>query len=312
MGSISVIIVSWNARDYLAKCLSSLSATGGSLIQEIIVVDNASTDGSPAMVAQCFPDARLVCAGENLGFARANNLGATFASGRYLALVNSDVVVHPDCLQRLTELLESDPSVGLAGPRVFGRDQKLQITRSQFPTVWNTACHFLGLDRIFPGRRFFAGFDGRPEDHEHRADAEVLSGCFWLIRRRAFDLIGGLDERFFFYAEDVDWCKRCKDAGWKAVYLPEATATHFGGGSSANAPVRYSIQMLRANLAYWEKHHGRSGRLAYLVLAFMQHSLRLLARCARRLVGRDADEAGRRQLAKHWACVRWIITGKES
>jgi len=310
MSKISVIIVSWNARGYLRDCLASIRETGGGLVKEVIVVDNASTDGSPDMVAEQFSETTLIRSGENLGFARGNNLGIKRASGTILALINSDVVVHPGCFQKLAAFLDSNPKVALAGPKVIGRDGRPQLTCGRLPTVWNTVCQFLALGRIFPRWRWFDGFEMRHWDPDRPANVEVLSGCFWLARGEAVKEVGGLDERFFFYAEDVDWCKRFGDAGWKIAFAPEATATHFGGGSSGNAPLRYSIEILRANLLYWKKHHGSLGRGAYYVLALTWHSLRFAVRALLKLVGMAKGDETQLRLKEHLACVRWLLTGR--
>ena len=241
MGQISVVVVSWNAREYLRNCLASIKETRGSVVREVIVVDNASRDGSPDMVAAEFPEVILVRSMENLGFARANNLGMRHSTGSLFALVNSDVIVHRDCFQRLAAFLANHLEVGLAGPRVFGRDGGVQSTCGRLPTIWNTICEFLLLYKLFPRWSAFSGFQERHLDGQKHQPVEVLSGCFWMAGRTAVAEVGGLDERFFFYSEDLDWCKRFKNAGWKLMFVPEATATHFGGASSSNAPLRYSI-----------------------------------------------------------------------
>jgi hypothetical protein len=306
---ISVIIVSWNARRHLENCLNSLRANGGSAIGEVLVVDNASADGSAEMVEKLFPEVTLIRANENLGFARANNLGIQRARGDLLALINSDVVVHPGCFDRLARYMETHPEVGLVGPKVIGGDGQVQFTCNVIPTYWNLCCRAFALDRLFPRSRWFSGLEMRHWDYEQEGAVGALSGCFWLARRAAVEQVGGLDERFFFYAEDVDWCKRFRDAGWKVMYYPGVSVTHFGGGSSANAPVRYSIEMLRANLRYWEKHHGRSGRCGYFLFGLTYHGLRLLGRTLRRSFrwhrGPDA------KLQEHAACLRWLLTGAE-
>jgi hypothetical protein len=310
MSELSVIIVSWNAHDYLRDCLVSIRETGGLLVREVIVVDNGSTDGSREMVAAKFPEATLIHSLENLGFARANNLGIKRASGRWLALVNSDVVVHADCFRRLVGFLESRPEVGLVGPKVLGRDGLLQRTCRRLPTIWNTLCRALALDSLFSCSPFFSGREMRHWSHDNQAEVETLSGCFWVARRQAVEEVGGLDERFFFYAEDVDWCKRFWDAGWKVMFVPEATATHFGGGSSANAPLRYSIQMLRANLDYWRKHRGLPGLAAFYVLTVIHHSLRLILRGLKVVFGTDLGGETADKLKRSQACLRWLLTAK--
>ncbi|HXT42299.1 MAG TPA: glycosyltransferase family 2 protein [Candidatus Angelobacter sp.] len=310
MHHISVIIVSWNAREHLRNCLRSIRKTGDPLVREVIVVDNASTDGSPEMVEEQFPDATLIKAEKNLGFARANNLGIQRASGSLLALVNSDVIVHRDCFERLTRFLESHPDVGLVGPRVVGGDGRLQLTCGRLPTVWNTACRFLALDRILARWSWFSGFEMRHFDHNSCAEVEVLSGCFWLARRDAVKIVGGLDEGFFFYAEDLDWCKRFRSAGWKIMFVAEASATHFGGGSSSNSPSRFNIEMMRGNLIYWRKHHGVIGRSLYFLLSMMRHSVRLVAHGLLRFVLRDSRGESALKLKEDLICLRWLLTGK--
>jgi len=307
MKGISVIIVSWNTRELLKGCLDSIRASGGPLVQEVIVVDNASSDGSPEMVAEQFPDVKVIRSEENLGFARANNLGLERARGSWLALVNSDVLVHPGCFQRLVDYLAGHTEAGLVGPAVIGGDGRLQPTSRRLPTIRDTACRSLALDNIVPRWPLFGGQTSRHQDSARPTEVEVLSGCFWVARREAVAQVGGLDERFFFYAEDIDWCKRFGDAGWKVIYVPEATATHFGGGSSARAPLRYSIEMLRANFAYWRKYRGAPGVVMFFLLSVLHHLVRLLLRGTQTVFGGDSDSGYK--FRRSLVCLRWLLTG---
>jgi len=274
------------------------------------VVDNASTDSSPEMVAKEFPEVKLIQSNENLGFARANNLGMRYASGSMLAFVNSDVIVRPGCLQNLAAFLESRPEVGLAGPKVFGADGYLQYTCGQLPTIWNTTCRYMALDRALSRWSLFSGAYMRHWEYDSHAEVGWLVGCFWLVRRTAVDQVGGLDERFFFYAEDVDWCKRFWDAGWKVVFVPEGTATHFGGGSSANAPLRYSAEKLKSNLMYWRKHYGSVGWSVCYLLAMVGHCFRFVVRGLFRIVGFAGGAENRLKLNEDLVCLKWLLTGK--
>lgn len=310
MTEISIIIVSWNAKEYLRECLNSIHKTCRELSVEVIVVDNASGDGSASMVAAEFPGVRLVCARENLGFARANNLGMKQAAGDYYALLNSDVVVHPRCLQILSSFLESHPNVGLLGPAIVGKDETLQPTCRRLPTVWNTVCRTLALDRIWGWWPWFSEREGREVNREQPREVEVVSGCFWLVRRKAVAEVGGLDERFFFYAEDVDWCKRFWESGWKVMYVPDAVATHFGGGSSNNAPFLYSIELLRAGLSYWEKHYGRLGQIFFYSMVVVHHASRLFLRGLNQLASKRATAENFSKFRRSFFCLRWLLTGK--
>lgn len=275
------------------------------------MVDNSSSDGSAEMVVTDFPEVKLIHSGGNLGFAKANNIGIKSAKGKYLALVNSDVVVHPECFQNLIRFMGSHPDAGLIGPHVIGRDGKLQRTCRLLPSIWNTSCESFGLDTLFSRHSLFSGREMRHWKHDETVEVEVLSGCFWLARRDAVEKIGGLDERFFFYAEDVDWCKRFRDAGFKMWYVMDATATHFGGGSSSNAPLRYSVEMLRANLKYWEKYAGIPGQIVYHILSVFYHGLRFILRGLIHLIGGGKSEDFQYRYRENQACLRWLLTGKE-
>ena len=256
---VSVIIVSWNASDYLLRCLQSLSRDVCRFPVEIIVVDNASSDGSVERVEELFPEVRLIRNSENLGFARASNLGVAVSRGRYLCFINSDVEVRNDCVTRLVTFCEGNPEVGMVGPGIIGRDGRPQTSCRTFPTLWNTACRAFALDKCFP---HVPVFDVCPRSRlppEAPRTVDVLSGCFWLVRKDALGTVGMLDESFFMYGEDVDWCKRFRTAGWKIVFFPGAEAIHHGGASSANAPLRFYIEKQKADLRYWAKHHSASG-----------------------------------------------------
>jgi GT2 family glycosyltransferase len=311
MHTISIIIVSWNAREHLGACLESIRASAPCRLAEIIVVDNASTDGSADWVEQHAPEATLIRAGANIGFASANNLAMRKASGSLFALVNSDARVHPGCLEILADHLEQHADAGMAGPRVTGGDGLLQRSCRRFPGVWNTLCRALAFDRALGGRGIFAGYEVPPERHRQLHNAEVLSGCFLLVRRAAVEQVGGLDERFFFYGEDIDWCRRFRDAGWKLAYVPAATATHFGGGSTSKAPLRYSVEILRATLLYWRKHHGRLGKAICHGLLIVHHGVRLLLRAGLNALGLLRSSQSRYKLEEDAVCLRWLCFGTE-
>ncbi len=308
---VSVIIVSWNARHYLEMCLKSIADAAPACVSEVIVVDNASADGSAELVERSFPQCKLIRAGANLGFAQANNLAMTQATGRWFALVNSDALVHPGCLEALVGHLENHPRVGLVGPRVIGGDGHLQRTCRKLPGGWNTLCRAMALDRLLPSSSVFGGYEVPASRHEQPHQPEVLSGCFCIARRSAVDEVGGLDESYFFYGEDIDWCKRFANAGWAIAFLPHATATHFGGGSTSKAPLRFSIEILRATLRYWRKHHGRGGQAICFFLLLLHHGLRFAMRGAKRAIGFGQSAEAQGKLDEDLACLRWLVFGTE-
>ncbi len=218
---ISVVILSWNDKPYLEICLQSLRDAAPSRPMEIIVVDNASSDGSPEMVEALFPEVRLIRNTENLGFPKGNNVGIKASRGKYVFLLNSDIKIFAGCLDTLADYMDLNPKVGMVGPRILNRDLTHQSSCRRFPTLWNNFCTTSGLATVFTGSKLFSGEHMIYFKGDRLIDAEVLVGCFWTVRREAVDQFGLLDEGFFMFAEDLDWCKRFWAAGWRIVFCPE-------------------------------------------------------------------------------------------
>jgi GT2 family glycosyltransferase len=273
---LSIIIVNWNTRDLLRQCLQSIIDTTRRTRFEVWVVDNGSTDGSPEMVAQEFPQVHLVRNDANLGFAKANNIAIQKSRGRYVCLINSDVQVLGGCLDRLFEYLEQNPKTALAGPRLLNPDRSLQISCYGFPAVWNTLCHSFGLDQLFPRSNRLGGLYRKYWPYDRVRPVEVISGSFCMVRRAAIEQVGLLDENFFMYMEDFDWCKRFYDADWQIGYFPPAQAIHFGGGSSTKGTEKYWIERNRSVLLYWQKHHGWLGKAYAAGMIFVRQLLRTI------------------------------------
>jgi hypothetical protein len=271
---ISVVIVGWNARPYLELCLQSLANQPPHRSMEIIVVDNASSDGSAEMIEARFPQVKLIRSSENLGFAKGNNVAIRQCRGRYIALVNPDVIVFPGCLDSLAEFLDQNPKVGNVGPRVLNPDRTLQSSCRRFPTLWNNFCSATGLAGRFKNSRFFAGEHMFYFPHDRTLAVDILVGCFSMIRRETFDAVGLLDENLFMYGDDVDWCRRCWKAGWQVVFYPGAEAIHDRGKITAPYPVRFAVAQQRSVIYYWTKHHSLIGVLAVRGIMLSRHLLR--------------------------------------
>lgn len=305
---VSVIIVSWNARDYLKQCLESLTPVVCRYPMEIIVVDNASTDGSPEMVKSAFPHVRLIRSSANLGFARGNNLGIQSSHGRYLCLINSDVKVLSDCISRLVGFCEQHPEVGMVGPRLTGGNGKLQRSCRGFPTLWNMLCRALALDTIFPRCKLFTGYSLSYWSQDDTRAVDILTGCFWLIRRQTLPRVGLLDESFFMYGEDMDWCKRFWENGSSLAFVSSAEAIHYGGGSSVNAPVRFFIEKQRADLQYWNKHHSRIATGCYFLVSCLHLLLRVIGYSFALLIPRGARLTYQYKIKRSLACLKWLFS----
>lgn len=306
---MSVVIVGWNARRYLELCLESLAGAPPRRSMEVLVVDNASSDGSAEMIETRFPWVKLIKSPENLGFAKGNNLAIRQCEGRYIALVNPDVIVFPGCLDALADFLDQNPRVGNVGPRVFEPDMSMQSTCRRFPTLWNNFCSATGLATRFKNSRFFAGEHMWYFPHDRTLKVDVLVGCFSFIRRETFDIVGLLDEGLFMYGDDVDWCRRCWKAGWEVVFYPGARAIHDRGKITAPYPVRFALAQQRSVLYYWSKHHGFWGMLGIRSIMLFHHVLRyassVVGSIARSQAG--AEDGVRKQVSS--ACLRDLLGG---
>jgi GT2 family glycosyltransferase len=271
---LSVVIVSWNAERYLDLCLESLEKAPPRRSMEVLVVDNASADNTIAMVEKKYPWVKLVKSQENLGFAKGNNLLIEQCRGRYIALVNPDVIVFPGCLDTLVDFLERNPKVGDVGPRVFNPDMTQQSTCRRFPTLWNNICSTMRLEGIFKGSKFFAGEHMFYFAHDRTITVDVIVGCFSMIRRETFEQVGLLDPNLFMYGDDVDWCRRAWNAGWQCAFCPDAHAIHDRGKTTAPYPVRFALAQQRSILKYWKKHHSFVGVLGIRAIMLTHHLMR--------------------------------------
>ena len=261
----------------LSSVSNSLESQILGLSAEIIVVDNGSTDGTPEAIRQLFPQVVLIESRTNLGFARANNIGLRVSHGKYVCLINSDVVLRGRCLSQMIEFMDAHPEIGVLGPKMLSTDGSVGASVMRLPTVWNTFCCALGLHSFFSRSRIFGGFEMRGYPYDAIDNVEVLTGWFWMIPRTALEMVGELDERFFMYGEDIDWCYRFRKAGWQVVFYSEAEALHYGAASSGKSPARFYVEMRRANLQYFHKHHSRFGVLGYLFAIWVHEITRVVA-----------------------------------
>ncbi len=259
----------------MKDCLYSIINSPRQYTREIIVVDNASQDGSPEMVQRAFPDVSLIHNPENYGFAKANNIGIQAARGRYLCLANSDTLIQADCLDKLSRYLDTHPDAAVVGPKLLWKDKSLQWSCRKFPGLWNTLCPALGLTRLFPHVPFLSGEHMGYFRHDRTIEVDALVGAFLMIRTEAAEQVGLMDEKYFFYCEEIDWCKRFKNAGWKIVFYPEAQVVHLGQGSASREPERFKREFILSNYRYWKKHHNLLQRLLFCLIVLCRHTIRL-------------------------------------
>lgn len=256
---LSICIVSFNTRDLLRDCLNSIFSSLTQYSYEVIVADNGSADGSSEMLAAEFPQVQVIQNTSNLGYTVPMNQALRAAAGRYLMQLNPDTVLTPGLLDSLLGFMESQPRVGICTPKVLNSDGTLQMQcRRSAARPWDAITYILGFSKLFPNSRLFGRYlmEYLPEDQIN--EVEAVSGSCMLIRRGVVDQIGYLDEQFFAYQEDAEFCFRARKAGWQIYYVPTAQLTHFGGlGGSRFVPYRGIYAWHRSYYLYYRKHLAR-------------------------------------------------------
>ena len=218
---VSIVIVNWNTKKLLYDCLTSVYATTKEVSFEVIVIDNASRDGSVEMIKSDFPKVELIANTENRGFAAANNQGISIAVGRYILFLNSDTIVLSNAIDKVVAFTDLHEDAAVVGCRVLNPDVTLQPTCFMFPSILNMILSVSYLYKLFPGNRFFGRERMTWWSRDDERLVDVVTGCFMLVRHRAIEDVGIMDERFFMYGEETDWCYRFKQAGWKVMFTPE-------------------------------------------------------------------------------------------
>ncbi|MEN8005785.1 MAG: glycosyltransferase family 2 protein [Candidatus Krumholzibacteriota bacterium] len=275
---LSIIIVNWNTRDMLRDCLASLPAATEGLATEILVVDNASGDESAAMVAQEFPGAMLIESGGNLGFSRGNNLALERAQGDGILLLNPDTICPPASLVRLFRFMNGHQNVGAVGPRLVDGESRPTISGGYFP---RTRYHWLGV--LDPWRLWLRGSLSQrivfiPERQEASRPVEYIMGACFLMPRHALEKVGPLDDRFFMYFEETDWCYRARQAGLEVWYCAETEITHLEG-KAAEMVSRFSIlQFQKSYRLFVAKHYGNAAVWGFRLAQFAEYGLKSLLR----------------------------------
>jgi GT2 family glycosyltransferase len=303
---LSIVIVSWNVKELLARCLTALTAhslaagigcrepfvvrtpvrqPGPHLECEIVVADNASTDGSPDMVRQHFPDVRLIASDSNLGFVRGNNRGVAASTGRYILLLTPDTEVFGGALAAMVTYMDEHPDVGVLGPKLLFPDGQVQPSRRRFPTLATAFLESTVLQHWFPRNCVLQRYYVQDRSDDEEQDTDWLVGACLLIRRKAWEQVGPLDENIFMYSEELDWCRRAKTAGWRVVYVPWATVVHHEGQSSSQVLPARHIYFQSSKVYYFRKYHGTVAGEALRWFLLATYVFQLVLEAAKWLVG---------------------------
>jgi hypothetical protein len=280
---LSVVIVSYRCRDHLLACLESLEGQRDQVDMEVLVIDSASGDETAAAAAAAHPWVKVEALDENIGFSRANNRAFARARGRAVLALNPDTVVPPGGLRALLDYLWDHPEVGVLSPRLIDPEGNLdRRCKRGFPTLWSSFCYFTGLDRYVRGprsTRYTAGWLAEDET----GDVESVSGAFMLMPADALRVVGGFDEQFFMYAEDIDLCLRFAEHGWRVRYWPGVDVVHVGAGSNVNGrrPAKANAAYFRTMAPFIRKHRpGPRGAVTAAIVWVTSEVLLLASRCS--------------------------------
>lgn len=249
---LSVIVVNWNTGDLLWQCLESIYADLAAGETEVFVVDSASTDRSMAVAQEQFPQANYISSPVNVGFGAANNLALRLAQGDYLLLLNPDTLVHPGTISTLLDYMDQHLQVGVSASRLLNPDGSLQYSCSPEPTLRREFLRMFHLGGVRPD-----GYYAMERwDMAAPRPVDVILGACMLLRKTALDQAGLFDEQFFMYSEEVDLCRRVRQAGWEICWVPQARVTHYGGQSTRQMAAEMFVQLYRAKIDYFRKHYG--------------------------------------------------------
>jgi GT2 family glycosyltransferase len=298
---LSVLIVSWNTRDLLARCLESLRCQGPTC-PEVFVVDNASADRTAQMVRKCFPWVRLIENCANQGFARGNNQGLTLSDARYALLLNPDTEVPSGTLRTLVSFMDSNPQAGAAGARLLNPNGTLQAWCSPAPTLAREVWRLFHLDTLH--RR--AQYDMAHWNDRAPREVDMVPGTCLILRREALQEVGLLDEDYFIYSEEVDLCYRLRRRGWSIFWVPQAVVVHHGGQSTRQVAASMFLQLYRSKVVYFRKNHGRSQARVYKLIVAVAALGRL---CVGSLTWLDRSSRGRQRqvLARNYYRLLWTL-----
>lgn len=256
---LSIIIVNFNTRDYLAGCLEAIRSSRLKNAPEVFVVDNASGDGSAGLVRERYPDVRLIENTVNRGYAHANNLALRQTRGRYRLLLNADTVVPRDGLQQMLAFMDAHPRVGCAGPKLVRASGELDwACRRSFPTPQRSFYKLFGLSKVFPHSRTFGAYNMTYLSPDLETEVDSVVGAFMLVRAEAMEQAGLMDEDFFLYGEDLDWAYRIKQAGWVNYYYPRVEVVHYKRASTRQVRARAQFEFYRAMYLFYRKHFRQS------------------------------------------------------
>ena len=275
MKDVTIIIVSYNTVDVTCEAIQSVYEQTQLIDFELIVVDNNSSDGSPILIGENFPDLQLIKLDSNIGFAAANNLAAKRASGRYILLLNPDTIVLNDAISILISWADAHPEWGVYGGRTYYPDGTINPTAGWMkPTVWSMFCSAIGCSKLFPKSRIFNRESIISWNFNRPRQVDIITGCFFLMRKKDWNKIGGFDHRYFMYGEDADLCLRAAEVNLNSVLVPEAGIIHYGGASEKVKSEKI-IRLFRAKVQLFKRHYKSNTARILICLLYLRCLVRI-------------------------------------
>ncbi len=299
---LSIIIVSWNVSALLHTCLNTIYANAGKLQLEVIVVDSASSDDTVMMIQHNYPQAILSAQSENVGFTRGNNIGLKMAQGRYLLFLNPDTEIIGDALVQMVAYMDAHSHVGILGPHTLNTDGTYQSVRRRFPTVRLAFFESTWLQPYAP-KKMLDHFYVNDAPENATLPVDWVQGSALMTRREIYTQIGGLDEGYIMFSEELDWCKRAKDAGWDVVYLGSAYITHHGGKSTEQVTARKHIHFQESKLRYFRKHHGKIAASLLRLFLLISYIFQIGLESGKSLLG-SKRTLRRERIRAYWQVLR--------
>jgi len=299
---VSIIIVSWNVAQLLQDCLQSVYDTTPNLSLEVIVVDSASSDDTVQVIQSKFPQVMLMAQTDNVGFTRGNNIGLAVAHGRHMFLLNPDTIILGDTIGQMVAYLDENPTVGIVGPHTLNTDMTHQSTRRRFPIIGTAFFESTWLEGIAP-RHILDRYYVRDMADDVLGAVDWVQGSALMARHEVYDQIGGLDEGYVMFWEELDWCKRAKLAGWGVTYLGTSKMVHHGGKSTDQAGARKHIHFQESKLRYYKKFHGAGFALLLRIFLLLNYTWQIMVEGIKALLG-SKRTMRRERITVYWQVLR--------
>jgi GT2 family glycosyltransferase len=302
---LSIVIVSWNTRDVLLPAVASVFREVKEVSYEVLVVDNGSKDGSADAVEAEFPGANVIRIPRNLGFAGGNNVALRRAQGRYAVLLNSDTITRAGAFERMVRYMDEHPEVGACGPQLLKPDGSKQNCFHNFPSLATELVNLSLLKILFPRK-----YPSKRETYTEPIEVDAVLGACMMVRREVIEKVGLMDERFFLFLEETDWCVRIREAGWKVVHIPDARITHLSGESSKKKrPAQTWIEYYRSLYRFFAKNRGKGQKAIVVAFRFMKICVDLVFTSALVAGSLGSSLGSRRRLSAYATLLAWHLRG---